>query len=461
MRRRGRTRSRKGWLIVPALGLAGFLALGAFRAGARPAITIRPDPPVIGRKATVSVEVSESRRGLLRVRVEIAQGGRTAVLAEKTYVPRPPWALWGARVERDSIRVEAGRAAVGFLEQGEASIRVTAERAPAWLRAPAPAVGELKVPVRLIPPSLERISPQVYVRQGGSEAVVYRVGETAVRHGVRAGEWFFPGYPLPGAAPGTCFALFAVPYDQPDASKVRLVASDEVDNEASLPFVDRFFPQPLRADTIHLDDAFMSRVVPTILSRTPELDGRSSLLDGFLVVNGELRRRNNGELVELAKKSSPRFLWSRPFLPLAGSQVMARFADRRTYVYGGRVVDRQDHLGLDLARTAASPVPAANDGRVVLARYLGIYGNAVVVDHGYGLMSLYGHLSAIHVKEGDPVRRGQVIGRTGDTGLAGGDHLHFAILLHGLPVSPIEWWDPHWLGDRLARKLGRALPLGG
>lgn len=460
MRSAGRTPSRKGWLVVPVLGLLAFLALGALRAGGRPAIAIRPSSPAIGRTAPVSVEVSERRRGLVRVRVEIVQDGQSAVLAERTYTPRAPWAFWGERVERDTIRVEAGRRAVGFLEQGEASIRVTAERAPAWLRTPRPAVGELRLPVRLIPPSLERLSSQVYVRQGGSEAVVYRVGETAVRHGVRAGDWFFPGYPLPGAPAGTCFALFAVPYDEPDPSKVRLVASDELDNEASLPVVDRFFPQPLRSDTIRLDDAFMSRVVSAIVSRAPEIAGRGSLLEAFLAVNGELRRRNSAELVELARRSPPRFLWSRPFFPMAGSQVMAGFADRRTYVYGGRVVDRQDHLGLDLARTAAAPVPAANDGTVVLARYFGIYGNAVVVDHGYGLMSLYGHLSAIEVKEGEQVRRGRVIGRTGDTGLAGGDHLHFAILLHGLPVSPIEWWDPHWLGDRLARKLGGALPLG-
>jgi len=97
---------------------------------------------------------------------------------------------------------------------------------------------------------------------------------------------------------------------------------------------------------------------------------------------------------------------------------------------------------------------------VVLAKFFDIYGNAVIVDHGYGLMSLYGHLSAIDVKPGDHVTRGQVLGRSGDTGLAGGDHLHFAILLHGLPVSPVEWWDPHWLKDRLERKLGAALRLG-
>jgi murein DD-endopeptidase MepM/ murein hydrolase activator NlpD len=74
---------------------------------------------------------------------------------------------------------------------------------------------------------------------------------------------------------------------------------------------------------------------------------------------------------------------------------MASFADRRSYVYRGQTVDQQDHLGLDMAGVSHAPVPASNDGVVVLARFFGIYGNAVVIDHGYGLMSLYGHLSSI------------------------------------------------------------------
>jgi len=126
-------------------------------------------------------------------------------------------------------------------------------------------------------------------------------------------------------------------------------------------------------------------------------------------------------------------------------------------VYQGRTVDHQVHLGFDLAATKAVAVPASNDGVVVLARFFGIYGNAVVVDHGYGLESLYGHLSTIDVKEGQAVKRGDIIGRTGDTGLAGGDHLHFSILIDGQPVNPQEWWDPHWIRDRVARKLGAAL----
>jgi len=452
-------RFRRGWLVLLALVAGGIGAVGAFRTGPPPSIAIRPARPAIGREGPIEIELSEPRRGLVRIRVELVQGNRSATLLEKSYPHRGSLAFWGERRTSDRFEVQAGRRAVTFLEEGPATIRVIAERAPGWLRKPAPAIAEQVVPVRLHPPLLERLSSQVYVRQGGSEAVVYRVGETATRHGVRAGSWFFPGYPLPGSSPGTSFALFAVPYDLSDPSAVKLVASDDAGNEAELAILDRFFPQPPRADTIRLDEPFLSRVVPEILSRSPELDGRGDLLSDFLAVNGELRKKNHERLVELARRSSPRFLWNRPFLPMAGSQVMAHFADRRTYVYRGRVVDRQDHLGLDLARTAASPVPAANDGRVLFAGYLGIYGNTVVVDHGYGLLSLYGHLSAIEVKEGDSVRRGSPLGRTGSTGLAGGDHLHFAILLGGLPVSPIEWWDPHWLRDRLARKLGSLLPI--
>jgi murein DD-endopeptidase MepM/ murein hydrolase activator NlpD len=288
--------------------------------------------------------------------------------------------------------------------------------------------------------------------------VVYRVGETAVKDGVSAGAWFFPGFPLPGGGPQDRFALFAVPYDMNEISQVKLIAEDDVGNASSASIIDKFFARPLRHDTIPLDDAFLQKVVPPILSQTPELQDKGSLLANYLEINRELRKIDNAQLTALAKTSQPRFLWTRPFQPMGSTKVMAHFADRRSYVYRGSAVDQQDHLGLDMAGISHAPVPAANDGVVV---FFGIYGNAVVIDHGYGLMSLYGHLSAIDVKEGQTVTRGQVLGRTGDTGLAGGDHLHFAILLQGLAVSPVEWWDPHWLADRIARKLGRAFPFAG
>jgi murein DD-endopeptidase MepM/ murein hydrolase activator NlpD len=459
-----RRRSERGpmprvLLVVVLIGLLVVAGRGAFRAGPAPEITIEPAAKAIGARTPVTVTVAEASRGLTAVKVEFVQGDRTDTLAAKTYTPASAWAFWGDRTKSDAVKLELGRDVQKNLKQTPATIRVTAARAGSWLRHPAPVVKEIVLPVRLTPPTLAVVSSFTYVRQGGCEAVVYRVGETSVKDGVKAGDWFFPGFPLPGGGAQDRFALFAVPYDVGDASSVRLTAEDEVGNSASATMIDKFFPSPLRRDTIPLDDAFLGKVVPSILSQTPELTDKGDLLANYLQINRDLRKTDNAQLVALAKSSQPHFLWTRPFQAMGSTKVMAHFADRRSYIYRGKGVDQQDHLGLDMAGVAHAPIPAANDGTVVLARFFGIYGNAVVVDHGYGLMSLYGHLSSIDVKEGQTVTRGQILGRTGDTGLAGGDHLHFAILLQGLPVSPVEWWDAHWLTDRIARKLGRAFPF--
>ena len=134
----------------------------------------------------------------------------------------------------------------------------------------------------------------------------------------------------------------------------------------------------------------------------------------------------------------------------------AVFADHRTYVYEGRDVDQQVHLGTDLASTRGAVITASNTGHVVFAGFLGIYGNCVVIDHGMGVQSLYAHLSSVTVEAGDRINRGETIGRSGDTGMAGGDHLHFTMLVAGRPVNPVEWWDPHWIADRVDRKLVEA-----
>jgi hypothetical protein len=284
---------------------------------------------------------------------------------------------------------------------------------------------------------------------------VYRVGESAVRDGVRAGSWWFPGFPLPGGGNQDRFAFFAVPFDMAELS-VRLVVEDAAGNSAETGFIDKFFPKPFKSDDMEIGDAFLGKVVPEIMSQTPELKDRGNLVDNYLAINRELRQKD-GEIVnQLAQKSQPAFLWNKPFSTIPNGKVMAGFAERRTYMYQGKVIDHQTHLGYDLAVTKQYPIPAANDGTVVYAKYFGIYGNAVLIDHGYGLMSIYGHLSSIGVKEGQKLSKGEIIGRTGETGLAGGDHLHFCTILQGLPVNPSEWCDGHWIQDRISKKLGAA-----
>jgi murein DD-endopeptidase MepM/ murein hydrolase activator NlpD len=429
------------------------LALELVRVGPPPTINIRPEIRVIGKRTPVTVEISAPRRGLRHVKVEFVQGERVESLAERSYAGPSALNFWGSRTVGDTISFQIGRETITGLKAGHASIRVTADRAGTWLRRPGATIQEVLLPVRLTPPSLLVISQATFVAKGGCEAVVYRVGASSVRDGVRSGKWWFPSYPLPGGSQGERFALFAAPYDD-DAPDARIVAVDEAGNEAELRFVDKFIPKKFKNDTVDLTDAFLAKVVPEIMGQTPELKDRGHLLDNYLGINIELRLKNAEVLKELAQKSILEMLWSKPFLSMGKSKVMAGFADARTYSYQGKVIDHQTHLGYDLAATKRAPVPAANDGVVVLARYFGIYGNAVIIDHGCGIQSLYGHLSAIGVTAGQKIARGDIVGQTGETGLAGGDHLHFAIILAGLPVNPVEWWDRNWIINRLARKLG-------
>jgi murein DD-endopeptidase MepM/ murein hydrolase activator NlpD len=198
--------------------------------------------------------------------------------------------------------------------------------------------------------------------------------------------------------------------------------------------------------------------VPPILQNSPELAvaDPGNYLDAYLAINRELRRMNNETISRLALETSPEILWRGPFKQLINTAVEAGFADQRTYVYNGSDVDHQTHLGFDLASTAAAPVLAANRGRVVHAGWLGIYGNCVILDHGMGLQSLYAHLSSISVSQGQLVESEAELGRSGATGLAGGDHLHFTMLQSGNAITPIDWWSAQWVQDRVLRKFTEA-----
>lgn len=446
------------FLLLAALVVLALGGLAIWRVGAPATVKIDPQRRGIGKRTPIDVTVSEPGRGVGRVKVELVQGETVFPLAEQVHTQRPFWAFWGARTPSVTLRVEPGRETLPELRSGDAVVRVTAERAGTWLRGMQPVVEELRLPVRLQPPSLQVTSNHVYVAQGGCEAVVYRVGDGSARDGVRAGDWFFPGAALPGGDVHARFALFAVPYDMPDASGVRLITEDEVGNEAQVAFIEKFFPRPFGVESIQLDDAYLQRVVPAIMAETPNLKDLGSPLANYLQINRDLRRQNSLTFKTLAARSVDEFLWREAFLPLPNGKVMSHFADRRTYMYQGKPVDHQDHLGFDLASVQHAPVPAANRGVVVLAHFHGIFGNAVVLDHGHGLMSLYAHLSVISVQEGQTVDRGTILGQSGSTGLAGGDHLHYTTLLQGLPVNPVEWWDSHWIHDRLKEKLGAALP---
>jgi murein DD-endopeptidase MepM/ murein hydrolase activator NlpD len=450
-----------GFLLVAAAAAGAFFLQRELRLPPAATVEISADRPAIGRKTVITVRAREPRLGLARV-VATADG---AGFSKKVVGATPAEGAFDP-IKEVVLEIPVGREPTPDIKPGTVLLEVTVEARGTRLRQPKPVVLQKHFEVKLDPPAIAATSAFIHPAQGGAEAVVYEVGPTSQRDGVQAGHWFFPGFPLPGGRPTQRFALFAVPYDfdidEPEArSRVLLVAEDELGNRAAVPFIHKYFRRPLRRDTIELGDPFMKKVTTEIFANTPSLRATGNLLADYLLLNRDLRKQNMAELVTLASKSRPQFLWRATFMPMQKAAVKGSFADRRSYTTGGKEVDTQDHLGLDLASLEHAPVPAANAGIVALARYFGIFGNCVVVDHGYGLMSLYAHLSSIAVKEGDSIDRGHLLGKSGATGLAGGDHLHFTMMLHGLPVTPIEWWDDHWLQDRLKLKLGDALPWKG
>jgi murein DD-endopeptidase MepM/ murein hydrolase activator NlpD len=444
-------------LTAAGLGMALFSLQREMRLPPAAVLEVTSDLPAIGARTKFTVKAREPRLGLARVEVIADGAGFSRKVLAQIELPA------GAdRRPEVTIPVSLGRAVTPEIQPGTLTLEVVAQARGTRLRTPPPVVVKLTREVRLTPPTLVAQSRFIHAAQGGAEVVVYQVGPRSRRDGVQAGSWFFRGYPLPGGGPQERFALFAAPYDlevsEPEAlGRILLVAEDDLGNRAGIQFIHMFQRRPMGRDTIQLEESFMKKVVEEVYGRTPQLARKGNLLDDYLQLNRTLRQSNMAQLAALAARSVPRFLWSETFLPMVNSAVKGSFADRRTYLAGGQPVDTQDHLGFDLASLRQSPVQAANAGLVVLASYLGIFGNCVVVDHGYGLMSLYAHLSASTVKVGEAVKRGQEIGRTGGTGLAGGDHLHFTMLVHGLPVTPVEWWDSHWIQDRLKLKLGEAL----
>jgi murein DD-endopeptidase MepM/ murein hydrolase activator NlpD len=309
------------------------------------------------------------------------------------------------------------------------------------------------------------LSTKHYINLGGSEMLVYRATPADVSSGVKVGDIEYPGFPATGATvdgvtitdPAVHVAFFALLYDQDVNAPMHVYARDEAGNEARAEFDHRSFPKAFKKSRIEVNDQFLDRVVPAILQGTTEIKPDGAPIDKFLAINGDLRRKNAAKIASFAPQSSHELLWKGVvFHAFANTKVEAAFADFRTYVYQGREVDKQVHLGFDLASFAGASIVAANRGKVLFADELGIYGNCVIIDHGMGVQSLYAHLSSIGVKPGDLVEKDQQIGRSGMTGLAAGDHLHFTMLVNGHPVNPIEWWDPHWIQDRVIRKLREA-----
>jgi murein DD-endopeptidase MepM/ murein hydrolase activator NlpD len=402
-----------------------------------PRVALKTPVEVVGAKTALTIEAGDLSSGLKEVKVTFSQGDQSKVVAERTFPPG------GGRGEPVEVPVTLAPQTLGFKE-GKATLTVEA-RDRSWRNLFRGRTASLKqeVVIDLVPVSLTFQATSHLLHAGGTGTICYRLNKEVKESGVMVGDRFYRGFPNPKGTKGEYVVLFPVPQEGPAAFRVELVARPSLGNEVKQALSLKSKPRKWRHDNITLSDDFLRRVAERFQVANP-----GDLLGTYLDVNRNMRRANHELFQKIAAQSNPQPLWSGAFRRFFGKP-MARFGDRRTYLYQNKAVDQQTHLGEDLASLVTSPVYAGNGGVVVYAEPLGIYGQTVILDHGLGVFSSYSHLSQIDAKVGDKVDKGTVLGRTGTTGLAFGDHLHFAINLQGEFVDPLEWWDPHWLKDQV------------
>jgi murein DD-endopeptidase MepM/ murein hydrolase activator NlpD len=441
-----KTRTRRwgrkvGYLFWGAVGL-GLIAVLVWLAAGRldwddPSLGLKTPVEVVGAKTALMVSAQDRSSGLKEVKVTFSQGDRSRVVLERTFPPG------GGRGETVEIPVTLEPTALG-LKEGKATLTIEA-RDRSWQNLCQGRTASLTrdVVIDLVPVTLTYQAVSHLLHAGGTGAIGYRLNKEVKDSGVLVGGRFYQGFPNPKGTKGDYVVLFPVPQEGPAAFRVELVARPSLGNEVKQTVSLRAKPRRWRHDQMNLSEGFLRQVAAKFPGANP-----NDFLGAYLEVNRNLRRQNHELFQKVCAHSHPQPLWSGAFQRFSGKR-MARFGDRRAYLYQGQVVDHQTHMGEDLASLVHSPVYAGNNGVVVYAEPLGIYGQTVILDHGLGVFSSYSHLSQIDVKVGDRVGKGAVLGRTGATGLAGGDHLHFAINLQGEFVDPLEWWDAHWLKDQV------------
>jgi murein DD-endopeptidase MepM/ murein hydrolase activator NlpD len=403
-------------------------------------------PAFVGLKTPLSLMLQAARGGVRSVEVRVVQGTNRVAAVRKEFSP--------PLKNQEQIQLVVEGKSLG-LKEGSARLEVYASDG-FWRPlsfADQPILAH-PVTLDLTPPTLDLLAATQYVNQGGGGLVVYR-SKGARRSGVNAGGLFFPGFPVGDPESGNHVAFLALSFNFQAATPILFTASDEAGNVVSRAVASTILPKKFPADKVELTEELLRRKLPELLPERGEISD-DQLLSAFLTVNRDKRREAEDTKRQVSARSQPKPLWRGAFVQPRNTKVFSNFAERRSYRFRGQEVDSQVHWGYDLASFKESVVPAANSGQVVFAGPLTIYGNAVIVDHGLGLATLYGHLSRIDVKVGDPVEKGAPLGRTGSTGLAIGDHLHYEVLIHGIPVSPLEWWDGKWIRDHILKPLREA-----
>jgi hypothetical protein len=428
-----------GCLLI-ALPLVWFLIV-RFE-GEKPFIHIRLQTAAVGSSQEIPVIVSDLKSGVRTIWIAVLKDGEESVLFDKRFVSDAR-----DRQNKVSLNVNIEPRKMN-LSDGPAVLRVVARDNSwrAWWHGNM-AYLEKRITIDTQAPEVNVLSRSHYLRQGGAGLVIYRLSEPCQTSGVIVEDNFFPGYAGYFRDDKIFLAFLGLPIDQGPDTNIYLSATDLAGNRTDAGLAYHIRSKRFKSDTVTITDKYLKRKMPTLKIESAQQE-QIPLIEKFVLANSGLRQDNFQKVAEFGYRSTKDFHWQGTFLRLPKSARMSGFGVNRDYRYNGDLIDRQVHLGID-----RSPVPAANHGKVLFAGTLGIFGNTIIIDHGLGLLSMYSHLSRMMVDEQQIIKKGEIIGRTGMTGLANGDHLHFAIFIRNTFVDPLEWWDAAWIENNIMAKI--------
>ncbi len=311
------------------------------------------------------------------------------------------------------------------------------------------AIATVKIVPDTTPPVLTLLAKSPTVARGGSALVVFKAEDANLKsvYIEAGGRRFVPEIYRRKPYYAT---LIAWPFQRKHLDAT-LVATDRAGNRSTLKFGFPVVYKKYKVSWIHASDRFINGRITEVAKTDPKTADIADPLERFRAVNETMRLANEKQIHRLAQSQKTGIMtvpWKiKAFYPLKSAKLVADFGDERHYYYHDRKkeVSRSYHVGYDLASVRHAPIVSSNPGKVVFAGRNGIYGNMPLIDHGFGLATLYGHCSQILVEKGDEVTAGQMIARTGMTGLALGDHLHFGVLVHGIEVWPMDWMKGNWI----------------
>lgn len=296
-------------------------------------------------------------------------------------------------------------------------------------------------------PELYNILSSYGIKKGGAALVVFKAGDKNLKDLYVQTNFGKKFYPTPFYKEGYYASLLAWPLQQ-ESFRAHVIATDKAGNISKTRVKLFLKKKRYKISKINLSERLLGGKITDLAEDISAQVAALEKIEKFKYINEKRRQKSEKIINEVASKISFNMLSDfllNPFYPLKNAAAVASFGDHRFYLYDGKTVSESYHLGLDLASVRVADIKMSNSGKVVYADYNGIYGNNLIVDHGLGLSSLYGHCSAIDVSKGDEVEAGEVVAKTGKTGLALGDHLHFGVLVQGVEVRPEEWMDKQWM----------------